>query len=247
MPELGYLCGNGMELVTCRQSTISYPLHNHVSVFTLGFIMDGFIELVTDKGTRTYQKGEAFVLGPYTPHSINARSCYELLSLCIDKELVTQTDLELLELMVSKFLHQAIKHTIIENWILQTLHSLLLFCQMLPIQQETNIDSLREQLELYPEIPYCIEDMAALALTSKYNLIRSFKKEVGLTPHQFQIQNRVRKAQKLLNTSASVAEVALATGFFDQSHFIRCFEKIVGLTPTEYKRAYGTVSSMPAS
>lgn len=247
MPELGYLCGNGMELVTCRQSTISYPLHNHVSVFTLGFIMDGFIELVTDKGTRTYQKGEAFVLGPYTPHSINARSCYELLSLCINKEIIARTDLESLELMVSKFLQRAIEHANVKNCILQALRSLLLFCQMLPMQRETEIDNLREQLELYPEIPCRIEDMAALTFTSKYNLIRSFKQEVGLTPHQFQIQNRVRKAQKLLNGSASVAEVALATGFFDQSHFIRCFEKIVGLTPTEYKRAYGTVSSMPAS
>lgn len=247
MPELGYLCGNGIELVTCKQSTISYPLHNHVSVFTIGFIMDGVIELVTDKGTRTYQKGNSFVLGPYTPHCINARSCYELLSLCINKELIAQTDLESLESIVSEFLHQAIEQANVKNNILQTLHSLLLFCQMLPMQRETEIDNLREQLELYPEIPCRIEDMAALTFTSKYNLIRSFKQEVGLTPHQFQIQNRVRKAQKLLNSSASVAEVALATGFFDQSHFIRCFEKIVGVTPTEYKRAYGTVSSMPAS
>ena len=247
MPELGYICGNGMELVTCKQSTISYPLHNHVSVFTIGFIMDGIIELVTDKGTRIYQKGNSFVIGPYTPHCINAKSCYELLSLCIDKELIAQTDLESLESMVSEFLHWAIGQPAIKNCILQTLHSLLLFCQMLPMQRETEIDILREQLEHYPEIPYRIEDMATLTFTSKYNLIRSFKQEVGLTPHQFQIQNRVRKAQKLLNSSVTVAEVALATGFYDQSHFIRCFEKIVGLTPTEYKRAYGTVSSLSVS
>ncbi len=247
MPELRYLCGNGMELVTCRQSTISYPLHNHVSIFMIGFIMDGIIELMTDRGTRTYRKGASFVLGPYTPHCINAQSCYDLLSLCIDKELIAQTDLESLETMVSEFLHQAIEQTKVKNCILQTLRSLLLFCQMLPIQRETEMDRLREQLEFYPEIPCRIEDMAALIFTSKYNLIRTFKQEVGLTPHQFQMQNRVRKAQKLLNSSASVAEVALATGFFDQSHFIRCFEKIVGLTPTEYKRAYRTVSSVSAS
>lgn len=244
MAELGYLCGNGMELVTCRQSDISYPLHNHVSVFTIAFLMDGVIELVTDKGTRTYQKGNSFVLAPYTPHGINARSCYELLSLCIDKELVAQADLASLESMVLEFLHRAIEQANVKNCILQTLRSLLLFCQMLPMQRETDIDSLREQLELYPEIPCRIEDMAALTFTSKYNLIRSFKQEVGLTPHQFQIQNRVRKAQKLLNGSSSVVEVALAAGFFDQSHFIRCFEKIVGLTPTEYKRAYRSVASV---
>ena len=115
------------------------------------------------------------------------------------------------------------------------------------MQQETEIDSLKERLELYPEMPYRIEDMAALTFTSKYTLIRAFKQEVGLTPHQFQIQNRVRKAQKLLNSSVTVAEVALATGFYDQSHFIRCFEKIVGLTPSEYKRVYGVVSPLSTS
>lgn len=246
MPELGYLCGTGMELITCKQSTISYPLHNHVSVFTIGFIMDGSIELVTDKGSSTYQKGTSFVLGPYVPHSIQATSCYELLSLCIDKDLIVQTDLDSLESMVSEFLRQAVKQTSITDCILQTLHSLLLFCQMLPIQREMRMDHLREQLELYPEVPYRIEDMAAHTFTSKYNLIRSFKQEVGLTPHQFQIQNRIRKAQKLLNCPSSVTEVALATGFFDQSHFIRCFEKLVGLTPTEYKRAFGTVPAISA-
>lgn len=89
--------------------------------------------------------------------------------------------------------------------------------------------------------------MAALAFTGKYALIRSFRQEAGLTPHQFQIQNRVRKAQKLLAGSASIAEMALATGFYDQSHFIRCFEKITGRTPTEYNRAYETVPSLPVS
>lgn len=63
--------------------------------------------------------------------------------------------------------------------------------------------------------------MADATFMSKYNLIRIFKHEVGLTPHQFLLQNRIRKAQRLLETSATITEVALATGFCDQSHFIR--------------------------
>lgn len=37
--------------------------------------------------------------------------------------------------------------------------------------------------------------MAQNAFLNKYHFIRSFKAEAGLTPHQFQIQNRIRKAQ----------------------------------------------------
>ena len=63
---------------------------------------------------------------------------------------------------------------------------------------------------------------------------------MGLTPHQFQMQNRVRKAQRLLRDSAPTAEAALAAGFCDQSHLSRYFKQIVGLTPGQYRRCWNT-------
>ncbi len=75
-----------------------------------------------------------------------------------------------------------------------------------------------------------------VVLTCKYRFIRSFKAEVELTPHQFQIQNRIRKAQRLIHEADTITEVALTTGFCDQSHFIKQFEKQVGLSPL-YSRA----------
>lgn len=54
---------------------------------------------------------------------------------------------------------------------------------------------------------------------------------------EFQIQCKVRKAQKLLEKEKRVCEVTYDAGFCDQSHLDRCFQKIVGLTPKEYKEA----------
>ncbi|MDE6434488.1 MAG: AraC family transcriptional regulator [Lachnospiraceae bacterium] len=88
-----------------------------------------------------------------------------------------------------------------------------------------------------PENVFLIEDMAKSIGISPYHMIRQFKAVCGLTPHQFQIQCRVRKAQFLLEEGKSVTEAAYATGFCDQSHFDRCFRKIVRLTPSEYKQA----------
>ena len=68
-------------------------------------------------------------------------------------------------------------------------------------------------MELYPECKISIEEMARNAFTSKYHFIRSFKAEVGLTPHQFQLQNRIRKAQRLIHNTETITEVALTTGF----------------------------------
>jgi AraC-like DNA-binding protein len=94
-------------------------------------------------------------------------------------------------------------------------------------------DSILDQ----PENLYLIEEMARDTNISPFHLIRKFKKMYGLTPHQFQIQCKVRKAQKLLEEEKSVCEVTYDAGFCDQSHLDRCFQKIVGLTPKEYKDA----------
>ena len=88
-----------------------------------------------------------------------------------------------------------------------------------------------------PENKFSLEDMAQSINISPYHMIRQFKSTCGLTPHQFQIQCRVRKAQKLLEAGKSVIEAAYATGFCDQSHFDRCFRKIVRITPMEYKQS----------
>ena len=71
---------------------------------------------------------------------------------------------------------------------------------------------------------------------------------MGLTPHQFQLQNRIRKAQRLMHNAETITEVALSTGFCDQSHFIKQFEKQVGLPPLTYKLSSQTIlkdTSMP--
>lgn len=86
-----------------------------------------------------------------------------------------------------------------------------------------------------PERPFAIRDMARSVGISPYHMIRQFKASFGLTPHQFQIQCRIRKAQKLLERGESVIGAAYAAGFCDQSHLDRCFRKIVGMTPNEYK------------
>ncbi len=45
----------GIELIFCDNSTISYPLHNHVSVLTTGIILDGSVILTTNQETKVYK------------------------------------------------------------------------------------------------------------------------------------------------------------------------------------------------
>lgn len=121
----------------------------------------------------------------------------------------------------------------------------LLYTIRIPKQNSINsselsiacFNQLKQSILKAPENMLSIKEMAQSICMSPYHMIRKFKTDFGLTPHQFQIQCRIRKAQKLLEEGKSVTEVAYETGFCDQSHFDRCFRKIVRLTPTGYKQA----------
>ena len=119
-------------------------------------------------------------------------------------------------------------------------YSMLVTCLRIPEAKEAGgpaLLELRDSILDSPENMYLIEEMAQDSNISPYHLIRTFKKAFGLTPHQFQIQCKVRKAQKLLEEETSICDVSYSAGFCDQSHLDRCFQKIVGLTPKEYKDA----------
>ncbi|HPW55430.1 MAG: AraC family transcriptional regulator [Thermoanaerobaculaceae bacterium] len=82
-----------------------------------------------------------------------------------------------------------------------------------------------------------VEDLAAEAGLSIYQLTRRVRAVFGLTPAQLIIQTRIDAARRLLaEGDASLAEIALACGYCDQSAFTRQFHACAGLTPAQYRR-----------
>ncbi|MBS0202747.1 MAG: AraC family transcriptional regulator [Planctomycetes bacterium] len=80
---------------------------------------------------------------------------------------------------------------------------------------------------------------ALLALRSKLSqprLARLTKRLFGLTPSHFITKTRLTAAARLLReTNRTVAEIALACGFYDHSAFTRAFRAATGVTPTEFR------------
>lgn len=122
-------------------------------------------------------------------------------------------------------------------------YSMISICMPVGKAMEKSVDEihytkrLKQRILNAPEDTLFIDEMAHHIGVSPYHLIRQFRSSCGLTPHQFQIQCRVRMAQKLLAEGKSVIEAAYATGFYDQSHLDRCFRKVVCLTPREYQQS----------
>jgi len=82
-----------------------------------------------------------------------------------------------------------------------------------------------------------LNDLAKKASLSPYYFTRLFKKETGLTPHQYLIETRIAAAKFLLtSTSASIREIAYETGFPDESSLCACFRKREKMTPATYRK-----------
>ena len=79
-----------------------------------------------------------------------------------------------------------------------------------------------------------IEDLRRETGRSERHFAASFRHEFGLGPKTFANVLRFGRAAPLLSTGdcASVTQVALACGYFDQSHFNRDFQRFAGVTPT---------------
>ena len=80
-------------------------------------------------------------------------------------------------------------------------------------------------------------ELARLVDLSSSQFARMFKASTGITPHRYQLNTRIEKAQDLLLTKGeSLSMVAAATGFVDQSHFTRTFKSVTGTTPHEWRQ-----------
>lgn len=83
-----------------------------------------------------------------------------------------------------------------------------------------------------------IADVADACNLSRGYFIRAFREATGMTPYQWLLNQRVDRARHLISTSnAPLAEVAVACGFADQSHFTRVFSAIAGRTPGTWRRS----------
>ncbi|HEY0300251.1 MAG TPA: AraC family transcriptional regulator [Rhizomicrobium sp.] len=94
-----------------------------------------------------------------------------------------------------------------------------------------------ERLEQCAADDFHLQDIAATIGLSLSHFCHAFKASTGMPPYRWHLNTRVRRAQKLLaDTTDSLADVALASGFADQSHFSRAFRRVTGSSPGQWRR-----------
>jgi AraC family transcriptional regulator len=96
-----------------------------------------------------------------------------------------------------------------------------------------------EYIDAHLSGPVRVSDLSAVARLSEAHFSRSFKRAMGVSPHTFVLRRRVDLAARLmLQSPASLAEIALCCGFTDQSHLCNQFRKRTGESPARWRRAH---------
>ncbi|HEU0216995.1 MAG TPA: AraC family transcriptional regulator [Stellaceae bacterium] len=83
-----------------------------------------------------------------------------------------------------------------------------------------------------------LEDAARQTEVSPFHFLRLFSSVLGVTPHQYLLRSRLRRAARLLvDDDKPVTEIAYDVGFGDLSNFVRTFHRAAGVPPLKFRQA----------
>jgi AraC-like DNA-binding protein len=93
-------------------------------------------------------------------------------------------------------------------------------------------------IDAHAHQPVSLEGAARQANLSSFHFLRLFAKVLGVTPHQYLVRSRLRRAARLLvEDTRTVTEVAFDAGFADLSNFVRTFHRAAGVSPRRFRQA----------
>jgi AraC-like DNA-binding protein len=95
----------------------------------------------------------------------------------------------------------------------------------------------RDRMDAHLDEGISLAQMALGCGLSVSHFAKAFTYSTGLPPHRWLMQRRVDRAKDLMRaTTTPLAEIAIACGFSDQSHFTRVFSRATCTTPSEWRR-----------
>jgi AraC-like DNA-binding protein len=93
-------------------------------------------------------------------------------------------------------------------------------------------------IDAHSHEPIDLDRAAGAVGLSSFHFLRLFANILGVTPHQYLVRSRLRRAARLLAQDVrSITDVALDVGFGDLSNFVRTFHRAAGVSPRSFRRA----------
>ena len=255
---------SGMNLLKARFRTHRYELHTHPT-YVVALITEGCERLRIEGRRQVAPAGTVIVVNPEQCHDgePGADGGWTYRVLYPPLELMTQLAAELGRAAPPEFGRPCIDdpalaaavlaaHFAAERGTAMEAEATLLTAMERLISRhaedrcrpQPDVDRAGGRMLLYRRLIRDAEDesldlsrLAAAAGVTRFQVIRDFKRHTGLTPMAFLRNRKLRRASRLIEAGAGLAEAATLAGFSDQSHLARVFRGMIGITPGAFRAA----------
>ncbi len=240
---------DGIELKSATFIDKNFPFHFH-QCWSLAYIEYGSENIAFSNTNFLVSKNALQLIPPYSIHKnwSNKNNTWTYKALYISNDVIKNvakkinTDYSYLASFPYFISYCNSEFEISEESIFKTLENLFLDT-LNDVKQsyfQKNADDPFEDILNYLSLNYnqsiTLEMLQQKFKVNKFKLQKSFKKSIGLTPLEYLTTIRIENSKKLFYTDVPLVEIALESGFYDQSHFTHSFKKYVGVTPGNYKK-----------
>lgn len=241
-----YEQGN-VELLFCS-SNHSFPLHSHES-WCIGMVTEGEVLFQIHDEECLLKKGMVYIIPSNTGVRITANKKYKYITVCIKNKLrevfdlysihpyfLQASDIDDFQKACYDFMWNGEEKKLTQD-ILEIMKPVI---RKDAADQTSNVsNAISKATQIIRELngnKFDLNHIAESVNLSKYHLIRQFKKEMGVTPNQYYIQNKLRIVKVELLAKQPEVEIAAGLNYSDQSHLCRQFKRMMGISLQEYKR-----------
>ena len=240
---------DGIELKSAMFMDKKFPSHFHQS-WSLAYIEYGSENIAFNNSGFLVSKNAIQLIPPYSIHKnwSNKNNAWAYKALYISDDVIKHiarkinADYSFLVSFPYFISYHNSEFEINETSIFKTIENLLLDTlngvHQTYLKKCTNksIDEILNYLSTNYNHSITLETLQKKFKVNKFKLQKSFKNSIGLTPLEYLISIRIENSKKLFYEDVPLVEIALESGFYDQSHFTHSFKKYVGVTPGNYKK-----------
>ena len=246
-----------VEIRQASLSTACYHTHSH-DEFSFGVIDAGIADYQNLNQRNCIGKGDTVLINPADAHSCNPKAGdWSYRMLFVETSWVGQLQSELSGvdsidyLPFSEVLNSSIASyqqfqqlfnlllnesnpLVVESMLIQYLQQYFLAKKSEKTASE-HVRKVKEMISDQLNINHTLDDLVQVSGLSRFHLIRSFKACYGLSPHAYQLDERIKSAKTLLKSGHTLINISHDLGFSDQSHLQRNFKKRLAITPKKYQ------------
>jgi AraC-like DNA-binding protein len=251
---------SGIRLLDGENITHQFPAHVHES-YTLGMVTRGQRYIHVAGQDYLIHEKEGFIISPLIPHSCGpaAEEGHDYRIISVDTGRMKDAAADVIgreclpvfscvrlynESLISRLINLLNTVSQIGTAWEKELHSLLvdLVTWHADGVDEASITRARTDLARQARAfldanlrrTVTLEELAEEMHVSPFYVDRVFREVIGVPPHVYQLQTRVKRAAETLVKTGSILEASYYFGFADQSHFSRIFKKNVGVSPGRF-------------